>query len=171
MNRNFVFALLLLMFSANSVSAQQKGLSGRSGFQASFASLNNQSEFKGYEYYVSPGYRFSSNFSTWVQAEVAIAHFKVDGVKNFEENGTLGIGAGYNFLNSNEGTLELSVTAGNTLGGSDWKYLYIDGGLKWAIGKEKTRMYFGFGIRYYNSHNERYENYFNTYATIGFKIN
>lgn len=169
--KKFILAVVILICSAATVGAQEKGFSGILGFQGSAVSLNGNSEFHPYELVIAPGYNFNDRFGIRLQGEFAIAHFNTADLKTYQENATLGAAVCYNIINNSSSLLEISVGAGNTITGNDWRYLYVDGGVKWVFGKKVSGMYIGVGVRYYNSHSTTHSNMCNLYATIGFRIN
>lgn len=171
MKTKLLLSLILVLAFGFSASGQTRGMTGLFGVNTSFASLNGRSEFDGYEIIIGNGYRFNPKFALRLQAEMAIGHFKVDSVKSYENNGTLGVAADYTLLRVDSGMLAISTALGSTLGGSDWSYMYFDGGLKYAFGRDRIKMCIGVGLRYYDSYKSRFSNTFNSYVSLGFFLN
>lgn len=167
--------ILLGLFMAGALctaNAQEKGWTSGMWYQAG-RSVNKGSELTMSNFVIAPGYAFNEHFFMRLHAELSIGLFDFSSGRTYEANGLIGASAGCNLFTSPEwGIVEFAATVGNTTGGSDWSYMYYDGAVRWSFtGKYPMKMSLGAGVRYCQSHNSHYGDYFNLYVGLGFRFN
>jgi hypothetical protein len=120
---------------------------------------------------------FGYNFNKYLNARIPIrsetALFEEDGVRDWAQTGTLGLGIGiipFRFEEDNEkGLIELYIAAGSTLAHKyEWQYTYYDFGINFANGKI-VKYQVGFGLRYYDA--RKSDNRMTIYASLGLRLN
>lgn len=122
------------------------------------------------------GYDLSPKFTLRLPLALSLGLFE-NGKNNtsYKTNGTIGLGAGYNFIVRNNYRWQLSAEAGNTLKSKsdDWKFFYYDVSGKFYIGElgKRTNAFVGIGIRQYISEIKNSPDYVVPYLTLGFRLN
>lgn len=164
--------LLVLAMAAVAVSAysQEKGFSAGWWYQHGMRS-GGSVKYQPLELVMSPAYNFNSKFYVKGDAAFNMAHFKSDLGKDYENVAAFGLGGGWNFYRFDMGYVETFVSAGGTIGSYDWDYLYVDWGMRLNIGRCASRGSFGFGVKYTDSQHSWGRDYWNFYASFGFKFN
>ena len=117
------------------------------------------------------GYNFNKYLTAHIPCEGEIALFKKNGVRDWAQNSTIGLGLGIIpcRFEKVKGLLELYLAAGSTCEHKyDWRYTYYDLGFNLAFGKF-VKMQAGFGIRYYDA--RKSANRMAGYASLGCRFN
>lgn len=128
------------------------------------------SEYKHVEVSYSLGYNFTEKFYAALKLEDSMLLVKREGDKDYGNNATLGLAAGYNIMKVEEAKLDIRAAVGSTLLNKDWKYLYYDGCLllKRCYGRATPSV--GFGLRYYDTYNNVYKNQLRFYVALGCSV-
>jgi hypothetical protein len=141
------------------------------------ASLNDsKTNFATRDLTASFGYDLSSKFTVRLPLALSVGLFE-NGKKNtsYQTNGTIGLGAGYNFIVRDGYRWQLSAEAGHTLKGKSdaWKYFYYDVSGKFYLGEpgKRTNAFVGIGIRQYISEIKASPDYVVPYLSLGFRLN
>lgn len=165
--KTFVVVLFFIMPFSLVTQAQECNFTGGVRTDMSFSS----SRFKPFEVGIDWGYYVVHNLFVSTHIESSVGLFKIDGLKTYYMNETLGVGLGYNVLSFDNGVLDARGKFGTTLENKDWKYTYYDAGVFYNLGKQKVKPTFGIGVRYYDSSNDHVDNYLRLYVSLGFKFN
>ena len=115
-------------------------------------------------------YNLSDRFYAKIAAETGIVLFDKDGIKDHYENYTLGLGAGYRIVKYTRLGIDADVSGGLSLKNSPWKYFYYDGSVNFWFRQGIIKPTFGFGVRYYDSRNDNFDNHLRFYVSIGFAL-
>ncbi len=180
MKKTFLaFALLFGVLFASS--AQEKSFNRLYGaFNVSFggaphANFTNK-DFANRSFGIELGYRFTPNFSLFALTTADINLLNATTTKNYNETGTLGVGAAYAFNVGNRSYIEPVISCASTYLKSDFTYLTPKFEVRWGVnipwgGKYNTGPYLGLGIQYIHPYNNStVPNMVMSYATIGFKL-
>lgn len=171
--KKILLVLVLTLGSFAVADAQKKGFTSAVWYQASPVSLNGHSELKTSEFVIAPGYAFNRHLFVRLHGELSIGLFDVSPVKTYEANGLIGGSVGYNIVDSKEwGLFEGAVTVGNTLCAENWRFMYYDAAVRWNLpSRYPMKLSLGVGVRYYKSHNARFDDFCNLYVGLGFRFN
>lgn len=169
MARKLRFFLLgfVLMSLPHLINAQSKGFTG--GFNTNISTFSD--EFKSFEFKVNLGYYIFPDFFAAFNFEESVGLFNLDNTKRYVINETFGGLLGYNIYRFEAGVIDVKAGVGTSINSKDWKFTYYDGTVSLNIGKSSFRPSIGLGVRYYDSRNSLYKNYFNFFVTFGFKFN
>ncbi len=166
-----VLVLALAPFAV--ANAQKKGWTASVWYQAGNGALSGHSEMRTADLVLAPGYAFNRHLFVRLHGELSIGLFDVAPVKTYEINELLGISAGCNIADWGYwGLLEGAVTVGNTLFSENWPFTYYDAAIRWNIfSQNPTKLSFGLGVRYHQSHSSDYPGFYKFYVGIGFRFN
>lgn len=174
--KKYCFLLFLLIGGAVPALAQTtananagKGFLLRGELRALIKSTSGGVAQHGFEVEGTFGYRFDDRFSLFMPLTATTGLFKAAGAKSYEQAGQLGLGLGYAPLHTDCDRLDITVRAGNTLGGS-WHFRYYDAGIRWEWTNFRTAPFLGVGVRYQDCYKGAFEDYCFFYATVGFSI-
>lgn len=165
---SFLFGSAVAM-QAQSFASNDKGVFLRAELRALVQSKSDGVAQRGMDVEAIVGYRFNGRFSLYIPVTGTTGLFKTGGVKSYEQAGQLGLGFGYAPLRTDRDRLEVSLRAGNTLGG-DWHFRYYDLGVRWEWADLKILPFVGLGVRYQDCYKGGFPDYCFFYATIGFSI-
>lgn len=159
--------LLLLLLPAFS-QAQQRGYTAdfTVGFDA--GSLNAVKDVYMLGFTVAPGYAFNERFSLSGECTVDMALLKDH---SYQSECSLGITGQYAFLLREKGALSARLSAGHTIFADRWKHCYLDGGVRYRIGRLRYAPVAGAGIRWYGASGGCVPNYCSVYVCLGFRFN
>lgn len=176
--RRFILALALLLGIATMADAQFIDRD-YSGFVCTWTSeggfpLNGHKKLRMASSAIELGYSFNKRWSLFVPVTGTIAMFKKEnGIRRYEPAWTLGLGAGFNLLYTDDDRLELVARCSNTLiDPSDWDYTSYDLGVRYNCDDKnhKIKMFMGLGVCYYDRVKGPMNNYCNLYAVLGFRF-
>ena len=125
---------------------------------------------------VELGYRFTPSFSLFALTTADINLLNYTTTKNFNETGTLGLGAAYAFNIGNHSYIEPVISCATTYMKSDLSYLTPKFEVRWGVNnfagaKGQLGPYIGLGLQYIHLYNtSTTPNMLMGCATIGFKL-
>lgn len=163
----FLILLLLLLFPAF-LQAQQKGYKAEFTVGCDAGSLNAVKDVYMLGFTVAPGYAFNERFSLSGECTVDMALLKE---RSYQSECSLGIAGQYAFLLREKGALSARLSAGHTIFADRWKHCFIDGGIRYRIGRLRYAPVAGVGIRWYGASGGYVPNYCSVYVCLGFRFN
>ena len=122
------------------------------------------------------GYRFTPSFSIFALTTADINLFNVNTTKNYNETGTLGLGAAYAFNIGNNSYIEPVISCASTYMKTDFNYLTPKFEIRWGSKNPWNKNnhlgpYVGLGLQYIHPYNNSTTpNMLMSYATLGFKL-
>lgn len=120
----------------------------------------------------SVGYRFNEHLSLFIPITTDVNMMNMTTSKNFNETGTLGLGASYTFYIGRGSFLEPILACGSTFYNSNLNYLSPRFELRWGGGKiGNFGPFIGLGVQYLHPYgNSTVPNMTMMYAKIGARL-
>lgn len=159
-NIKLIFAIGICMVltvkaSAQSVEASKDGALEHFYFSMDFmaaggglANLNN-SDYATYNFTAGLGYRFDRNWSVFIPIDVSAGMYNRKSTKNYNEQGTVGAGAAYQFnLNENRQAIEVSLSGASTYIKSDIDFFMSRLMVRYGLNYKNSRPFIGLGCIY-----------------------
>jgi hypothetical protein len=133
-------------------------------------------DFANRSFGVEIGYRFTPSFSLFTLATADINLLNCTTTKNYNETGTLGLGAAYAFNIGNNTYIEPVISCASTYLKTDLNYLTPKFEIRWGTKNPWNKNsqlgpYVGLGLQYIHPYNNpNTPNMLMSYATLGFKL-
>ena len=175
-----LISLVFLFGVLSAASAQEKPFNRLYGaFNISFGGAPNANfttkDFANRSLGVELGYRFTPNFTLFALTTADINLLNCTTTKNFNETGTVGLGAAYAFNIGKNSYIEPVISCATTYLKTDFNYLTPKFEVRWGVnpssGKGLLSPYVGLGLQYIHPYNNpTTPNMLMSYATIGLKL-
>ena len=117
------------------------------------------------------GYRFNEHVALFVPVTMDVNMMNMTTSKNFNETGTLGLGASYTFNLGRKSFLEPVLSCGSTIYKSDLSYLTPKFELRWGAKINRFGPFVGLGVQYIHPYgNSTVPNMTLMYAKVGIRL-
>lgn len=165
--------IIILTLALASVQAQEKG-TYTVGFETQASLYGGSSELKSVDLGFDLGYNVTDWLTTSLRFKQSVGLFNIDKVKSYQTSGVWGVLGGvlgFNVYRSDVGTLTLKASVGATVGKNDWKYTYYSGGAYFNMTKQKIKPTIGFGVKYFDSQADAFDDYLRVFVSLGVRLN
>lgn len=132
--------------------------------------IKGKPDFGIYAFTVSPGYRFNDNWSVYVPISMDVVLMNRQSIKNFVENGTLGLGGSYSLTMKKHTAIEFALSGSSTYTRSDLNYFKARAAVNFGFHGIGGAPYVGVGCSYLCTYNRTGNSKVCFEATIGFTI-
>ena len=117
------------------------------------------------------GYRFNEHVALFVPVTIDVDMMNMTSTKNFNETGTLGLGASYTFNLGRKSFLEPVLSCGSTYYKTDLNYLTPKFEVRWGAKLNRFGMFVGLGAQYLHPYgNSTVPNMTMMYAKVGVRL-
>lgn len=125
--------------------------------------------YRSFDY--SLGYRFNEHVAVFVPITMDVNMMNMTTTKNFNETGTLGLGASYTFNLGRKSFLEPVLSCSSTIYKSDLSYLIPKFEVRWGVKMNRFGPFVGLGVQYLHPYgNSTVPNMTMMYAKLGIRL-
>lgn len=119
---------------------------------------------------VYPGWRFAGNWSVYVPVSCDLVLLNRQSTRNFIEQGTLGLGASYQFKMKDHQALEFKLDGGSTYIKSDLNYFKAKASVNYGLHGIGASPYVGIGCSYLKPYNSMMKDKVMLEISIGMQL-
>lgn len=117
------------------------------------------------------GVRFNEHISLFIPITMDTDMMNMTTTKNFNETGTLGLGASYTFNLGRKSFLEPVLSCGSTFYKTDLNYLTPKFEVRWGVNMNRFGPFVGIGVQYLHPYgNSTVPNMTMMYAKVGVRL-
>jgi len=165
-----IFLTLMASITLCSVMAQQSKTEKSVFGEVTYKVDGFSSKTKTNAFQANFGWNFNRRFYALAQVESTLMLKKAE-TKTYFTSLNLGGGVGVHLATMKsaklDGLIDLKLTAGSTIGNSDWKYTFYDFGIQAKFNRNVLPV-LGFGYRRYSSRQDAIPNHNGIYVSLGF---
>lgn len=172
-----VFAVMALAFGLVTTSFAQNNpldhwyLSMGYGFGGAPNTNFTTKDFAFRSFDLSVGYRFNEHVALFVPITIDVNMMNMTTTKNFNETGTLGLGASYTFNLGRKSFLEPVLSCGSTYYKTDLNYLTPKFEVRWGVNMNRFGPFVGIGVQYLHPYgNSSVPDMTMMYAKVGVRL-